>query len=211
MVFSYEINKISKIVFIGDLKIIRMGRDEGLSAPNESRLQQISIEAIVEQILNQGLSIEIACTSLNYFFPSDSFPLRRDRAKQAKELKQHMMEGADIVVCTLNYSGNTQFDPFSVTQQGQRSSFDCLIVDEASQCLELDVFIPLRLGIRRVLLVGDPEQLPPTVLSNNALNAKFGQSLMERLYSLFQSNDLIRMLNIVSVTAWKDCNTFILY
>jgi senataxin len=130
-----------------------MGRDEGLSTPNESHLQ---------------------------------------------ELKQRQIEEADIVVCTLNYAGNSQFDPFCVTQPTQNPSFDCLIVDEASQCLELDIFIPLRLGIRRVLLVGDPEQLPPTVVSSRASNAKFGQSLMDRLYSLFKSNDLIRMMNIVS-------------
>lgn len=82
-------------------------------------------------------------------------------------------------------------------------------MDEASQCLELDVFIPLRLGIRRVLLVGDPEQLPPTVISNRAQNAKFGQSLMERLYSLFKSNNLIRMLNIVSTIASRIHGKFI--
>jgi senataxin len=123
---------------------------------------------------------------------------QRDRAKHAKELKQRGMEEADVIVCTLNYSGNSQFDPFCPTLPNQPPFFDCLIVDEASQSLELDVFIPLRLGIRRVLLVGDPEQLPPTVISNNALNAKFGQSLMERLYSLFKSTNLIRMLNIVS-------------
>jgi hypothetical protein len=36
-----------------------MGRDEGLSTPNEPRLQELSIETIVEMILNTGLSVEI--------------------------------------------------------------------------------------------------------------------------------------------------------
>jgi superfamily I DNA and/or RNA helicase len=70
----------------------------------------------------------------------------------------------------VSFSGNSQFDPSCVTQPTQNPSFDCLIVDKASQCLELDIFIPLRLEIRRVLLVGDPEQLPPTVISSRAMN-----------------------------------------
>ena len=72
-------------------------------------------------------------------------------------------------------------------------------MDEAGQCLEIDTFIPLRLGIRCLLLFGDPEQLSPTILSRVAQNAKLGQSLLERLYSLFKRTDLIRMLNTVSL------------
>ncbi|CAF0859659.1 unnamed protein product [Adineta steineri] len=173
------IQSIAQIIFTDGLNIIRMGRDESLSTPNESRLQQISLETIAEQICS-----------------GDSSLSQRERAKRAAELKQRLIKEADVVVCTLNYCGNSQFDPYCLTRQSQHPSFDCLIVDEACQCLEIDVFIPLRLGIRRVLLVGDPEQLPPTVICNRALNAKFGQSLMERLYSLFKSNNLIRMLNI---------------
>jgi len=42
-----------------------MGRDEGLSTPNEPRLQGILFETIVEQILNEGLLSE---TSYAGFF-----------------------------------------------------------------------------------------------------------------------------------------------
>ena len=41
----------------------------------------------------------------------------------------------------------------------------CVIVDEASQCCELDVLIPLRYGSTKLIMVGDPLQLPPTVRS----------------------------------------------
>jgi senataxin len=37
--------------------------------------------------------------------------------------------------------------------------FNCLIIDEAGQCIEIDNYIPLRLGINRIVLIGDPEQL----------------------------------------------------
>ncbi|CAF4353330.1 unnamed protein product, partial [Adineta steineri] len=57
---------------------------------------------------------------------------------------------------------------------------------------------PLRLGMNRIVLVGDPEQLPATILSRRALEAGLNQSLFERLYKLFKYdlNNPIRMLNV---------------
>lgn len=44
-------------------------------------------------------------------------------------------------------------------------SFACCIVDEATQSTEQETLIPLTLGIKRMVLVGDPQQLPATVVS----------------------------------------------
>jgi len=41
-----------------------------------------------------------------------------------------------------------------------------LVTDcQACQCTEMDNLIPLQYGATKLVLVGDPEQLPPTVLS----------------------------------------------
>ena len=136
-------------------------------------------------------------------------------------------------ISTLNYVGNSIFDsfsPFDINNQSNKTEkskklpssalstlFNCLIIDEAGQCIEIDNYIPLRLGMNRIILVGDPEQLyvsyslffilshklfssPATVLSRRALEAGLNQSLFERLYKLFKYdlNNPIRMLNIVS-------------
>lgn len=42
---------------------------------------------------------------------------------------------------------------------------NCLIVDEATQSQEPETLIPLILGINKVILVGDPQQLPATTIS----------------------------------------------
>lgn len=74
-------------------------------------------------------------------------------------------------VSTLNYVGNPIFDSFSPFAMNNPSNkmkktssiistlFNCLIIDEAGQCIEIDNYIPLRLGMNRIVLVGDPEQL----------------------------------------------------
>lgn len=38
-------------------------------------------------------------------------------------------------------------------------------MDEATQCCEAESLIPLLLGVNTLILVGDPNQLPATVIS----------------------------------------------
>jgi len=62
-------------------------------------------------------------------------------------------------------------------------AFDLAVVDEAGQSTEPACWIPL-LRSGRVVLAGDHCQLPPTVLSEEAAQAGFGVSLLERLVAL---------------------------
>ena len=57
--------------------------------------------------------------------------------------------------------------------------FDWVILDEASQALQPAAWIAFRRG-RRVLLAGDPHQLPPVVKSDEALKRGLGVSILER-------------------------------
>ena len=56
--------------------------------------------------------------------------------------------------------------------------------------------IPLRFGCNKFIQVGDPEQLPATVLSKLAQDCNLGQSLFERIYQKFrfENNNPIKML-----------------
>lgn len=52
--------------------------------------------------------------------------------------------------------------------------FESVVIDEACQGVELSTLIPLQVGCRRLVLVGDPQQLPATVFSHTA--KEFGYS-----------------------------------
>jgi len=56
--------------------------------------------------------------------------------------------------------------------------FDLVIIDEACQSIELSAIIPLRYNPEKVIIIGDPCQLPPTVISNQPL---LERSLFERM------------------------------
>jgi senataxin len=58
---------------------------------------------------------------------------------------------------------------------------DDLIVDEAAAATEPELYIPFHLQPKRLLVVGDPLQLPATVLSRRAIDLGLTKSLHERL------------------------------
>ncbi|KAK6181631.1 hypothetical protein SNE40_009452 [Patella caerulea] len=106
-------------------------------------------------------------------------------------IKSDILLHADVVCGTLSSFGSQRL--LDILRNGRsanrREHFTCLIIDEASQASELDCLIPLQYGVKKIVLVGDPEQLPATVLSKKAGEMNFGQSLLERLYNYFKHND----------------------
>lgn len=71
-------------------------------------------------------------------------------------------------------------------------SFDLLIIDEAGQCLEPLAWTVIPLA-KNIILAGDPFQLPPTVLSEQAAKQGFNISILERAISTFQD---VSFLNV---------------
>lgn len=70
--------------------------------------------------------------------------------------------------------------------------FDWCILDEASQMTEPAAWIPIRYA-KRIVLAGDPCQLPPTVISSEAARGGLNLSLMERLLNRHYPS---KMLNV---------------
>ena len=66
-------------------------------------------------------------------------------------------------------------------------TFDTIIIDEACQAVELSTLIPLRYSSKRVILIGDPNQLPPTVISKEASSFIYEQSLFARIQGICPS------------------------
>ena len=98
-----------------------------------------------------------------------------DESKQT--LRSKFLSESDIICCTLSGSGHdllAKLDPF----------FDTVIIDEACQCVETSSLIPMKYKCRSCILVGDPNQLPPTVLSSKASNCNFETSLFQRVQSV---------------------------
>ncbi|KAH9626455.1 hypothetical protein KSS87_004956 [Heliosperma pusillum] len=88
-------------------------------------------------------------------------------------IRASILDDAVIVFCTLSFSGSTIFSKMNRT-------FDIVIIDEAAQAVEPATLIPLAAGCKQVFLVGDPVQLPATVISPVAEKLGYGTSLFKR-------------------------------
>lgn len=93
--------------------------------------------------------------------------------KRAAE--REILEAADVVCCTCSAAGDPRISSLRFRQ--------CL-VDEATQATEPECLIPIVLGAKQLVLVGDHCQLGPVVMCKNAAKAGLGQSLFERLVML---------------------------
>lgn len=60
-------------------------------------------------------------------------------------------------------------------------NFRLVVLDEATQATEPSSLIPLLRGAESVVIAGDPKQLPPTVVSQGAVDLGLQVTLFDRL------------------------------
>ena len=120
---------------------------------------------------------------------SEESHTRREASDASKRsIRYDLVRNADVILTTLN---SCQRHPLDAMFRSDRSdlTFHCVIVDEASQCCEPELLMPLCYKISRMILIGDPMQLPATVISRYAQEFDFGRSLFERLFIHFGKYD----------------------
>ena len=87
-------------------------------------------------------------------------------------VRSSLMNSADIIFSTL-YASRSSAALYT-------DKVDCLIVDEAAACTEPALYIPFHLKPKKLLVVGDPKQLPSVVKSPMANHIGLSESFHER-------------------------------
>jgi len=92
-------------------------------------------------------------------------------------LESELLSTAEVIFCTLSTAGRPTL--------AQRLSADMLIVDEAGQAVEPEILIALNQAsanarLKLAVLVGDPMQLPATVISQRAIELGLQRSMLQR-------------------------------
>lgn len=120
---------------------------------------------------------------------------RRERGhlfKQAGELSawarrledllvENIIEGAQVITCTL---------VGSVHKAIADKKFRTVVIDEAAQALEPATWIPITRA-SKVVLAGDPFQLPPTVKSHEARRGGFAVTMIEKCLDRMEKTSLL--------------------
>uniref|UniRef100_A0A0E0E8H0 Uncharacterized protein n=1 Tax=Oryza meridionalis TaxID=40149 RepID=A0A0E0E8H0_9ORYZ len=107
------------------------------------------------------------------------------------KVRKSILGEAEIVVTTLSGCGGDIYSVCSETASANKFAnfsehalFDVVVIDEAAQALEPATLIPLQLlksKGTKCIMVGDPKQLPATVMSGLASKFLYECSMFERL------------------------------
>lgn len=95
---------------------------------------------------------------------ADIKELRKDYRQREKDVVRDLLLGAKVVVSTLHGVGSQSIKNAQASLGG-RPLFDTIIIDEVSQSLEPQCWIPLMMipNAKRLTIAGDNKQLPPTI------------------------------------------------
>lgn len=92
-----------------------------------------------------------------------------------KICEKEILSNADVICATCVGCGDPRLAKFK---------FRTVLIDEATQATEPECMIPLVMGCKQVVLVGDHQQLGPVIMNKKAAKAGLQQSLFERLVIL---------------------------
>lgn len=128
---------------------------------------------------------------------SDVKVLRKDyRVREKKVLNDIIME-AQVVVSTLHGAGS--YSLRNAAQASGRPLFDTIIIDEVSQSLEAQCWIPIMdfPDTKKLVIAGDNMQLPPVVMSKSAKTKDvLEKTLFDRVESLKEGEKVKKLLSI---------------
>ncbi|MBK8491718.1 MAG: AAA family ATPase [Saprospirales bacterium] len=179
------------------LEVIRVGNisrvDESIiSHTLEAQLSKHPESKNIKKVKIQAAEFRRQAKRFRRHFGKEEYDERKDLLKQAGELDawardledrliDQLLTGAQVITCTLVGAAHPVLD-------GRK--FRTVVIDEAAQALEPATWIPI-IRASRVVLAGDPHQLPPTVKSIEAQRSGLDVTLIERCIAQWDDVSLL--------------------
>ena len=179
-------------------KVVRIGHPARVS----QQLRNYSLDGLVDQHENMPVIRDMIREAEEIFRKSDKWTRakrqrgeRQEMRRDAKRLLadsrmlerqaiQSVLDRARVICATNSFNEDLVSDRW----------FDLIVIDEACQSTEPGSRVPLIPG-EKIVLAGDHQQLPPTVLSKPAAEAGFAISMMERQMELY-GDEVSRLLDV---------------
>jgi superfamily I DNA and/or RNA helicase len=115
------------------------------------------------------------------------FQEARELSHWARQLEDRLidqiLDSAQVITCTLVGAAHPLLE---------KRNFRTAVIDEAAQALEPATWIPI-IKASKVMLTGDPFQLPPTVKSMEAQRKGFGVTLIEKALERLAHTSLLNV------------------
>ncbi|KAH9434347.1 hypothetical protein MCOR02_012552 [Pyricularia oryzae] len=168
---NVAVDQLCERVHRTGLKVVRL-----TAKSREDVESSVSFLALHEQVRMNDTNPELAKLQQ---LKSELGELSSQDEKKFKQLtkaaEREILSNADVVCCTCVGAGDPRL---------AKLKFRNVLIDESTQSAEPECMIPLVLGCKQVVLVGDHKQLGPVIMNKKAAKAGLNQSLFERLVKL---------------------------
>lgn len=155
------------------LKVVRLAAKSRESTP--SSVDHLALHNLVRALD----SVDKAELRKLYLLKEEIGELTAADARRFRHLRslaeREILQAADVICTTCVGAGDPRLANLRFRQ---------LLIDESTQAMEAECFIPIVLGVKQLVLVGDHCQLGPVVMCKKAAKAGLTQSLFERLVLL---------------------------
>jgi superfamily I DNA and/or RNA helicase len=182
-----------------DLRVVRIGNisrvDESILRHTlEYQISQHPESKNIKKVKVQAAECRRQANRLRSKRGYEAYEERKRMEQEAAELSSWansleqrlidmILDDAQVIACTLVGAAHPVLD---------QRKFRTAIVDEAAQALEPATWIPITKA-SKIVLTGDPFQLPPTVKSNEAAKKGFNITMIEKCLKRIQQ---VNLLNI---------------
>ncbi|XP_075154290.1 upf1 RNA helicase [Haematobia irritans] len=165
------VDQLTEKIHRTNLKVVRV-----CAKSREAIDSPVNFLALHNQIRNMETNIELKKLQQ---LKDETGELSSADEKRYRTLKRtaenQLLEAADVICCTCVGAGDARL---------QRIKFTSILIDESMQSTEPECMVPVVLGAKQLILVGDHCQLGPVVMCKKAARAGLSQSLFERLVVL---------------------------
>ena len=170
---NVAVDQLCEKIHMSGLKVVRM------SAKSREAVTS-SVDHLSLHVMVRNLDTPEWAELRKYFMLKDELgDLTAADARRFRQLRmaaeREILQAADVICTTCVGAGDPRLSNFRFRQ---------VLVDESTQAMEAESLIPIVMGCKQLVLVGDHCQLGPVVMCKKAAKAGLTQSLFERLVQL---------------------------
>ncbi|KAJ2161325.1 ATP-dependent RNA helicase [Coemansia sp. RSA 552] len=168
---NVAVDQLTEKIHRTGLRVVRIAARNREELDSRISHLELHTQALMNDTVPELQKLHRLKTTVGELSSSDQRQYYRLRSDSEMVILRH----ADVILCTCVGAGDRRLSSFH---------FRTVLIDESTQASEPECLIPLVMGARQVVLIGDHQQLGPVVLSKAAAAAGLSQSLFERLVFL---------------------------
>ncbi|KAL9249850.1 Regulator of nonsense transcripts 1-like protein [Drosera capensis] len=170
---NVAVDQLAEKISATGLKVVRLCAKsrEAVSSPVEHLTLHYQVKHLDSSEKSELHKLQLLKDEQGELSSSDEKKYKALKRATEREIAQ----SADVICCTCVGAGDPRLANFRFRQ---------VLIDESTQATEPECLIPLVLGAKQAVLVGDHCQLGPVIMCKKAARAGLAQSLFERLVML---------------------------